>query len=105
MDTWKPISEEDFKIFFKEQYRELDAYERQVFERYKVDFWKAIITRSKMAGDEYVYVVAQNQDGILYFDDVEYGFNIATVDDTGRVLTPGGSQFTLKEAVAVWLIG
>jgi hypothetical protein len=38
----------------------------------------------------------------LYFDDVEYGFNISSVDKSGRILTPGGSQNTLKEAVAEW---
>ena len=70
--------------------------------RYKVDFWKAIIRRSKKYGDEYVFVVAQHEDGVLYFDDVEYGFNISTVDENGRIITPGGSQTTLKEAIEGW---
>lgn len=46
--------------------------------------------------------MAQKDDGILYFDDVEYGFNISTVDASGRILHPGGSQSTLKEAIDQW---
>jgi hypothetical protein len=49
-----------------------------------------------------VLVVAQANDGVLYFDDVEFGFNISPVDQSGRILTPGGSQNTLKAAVVEW---
>lgn len=61
------------------------------FDRFRVDFWKATLRRSDIAGDEAVYVVAQSGDGVLYFDDVDCAFNIATVDQDGRILTPGGS--------------
>ena len=52
-----------------------------------------------MYGDETVFVVAQKEDGVIYFDDVENGFNISIVDSTRRILNPGGSQDTLKELV------
>ena len=102
MNTWKPISKEDFNKLFEEQYNELDDQERKVFDSYKVNIWKGIIRRSEKYGDEYVFIVAQNEDGVLSFDDVEYGFNISTVDENGRILTPGGSQATLKEAIEDW---
>ena len=56
-----------------------------------------------MYGDERVFVVAKMGDSVLYFDDVEYGFNSSTIDAAGRVLTPGGSQNTLGEAIDQWM--
>ncbi|MBZ0150429.1 MAG: hypothetical protein K8J09_02780 [Planctomycetes bacterium] len=102
MSTWKAIRDEEFDELFQEQYRDLTPEARAVFERYRVPFWKATIRRPESAGDEHVFVVAQSGDGILYFDDVEYGFNISTVDDEGTVLHPGASQATLAEAVEDW---
>jgi hypothetical protein len=99
MASWHPISDEEFSELFDEQYSELDDEERAIFDRYRIPQWKAVIRRSPEAGDEKVFVVAQTGDGVLYFDDVEYGFNISTIDNTGRILTPGGSQNTLKGAV------
>jgi hypothetical protein len=102
MDSWRPITEEQFSRLFSEQYAALDEDERKLFDRYRVDPWRAVIRRTERAGDEPVLVVAQANDGVLYFDDVEYGFNISPVDQSGRILTPGGSQNTLKEAVGEW---
>jgi hypothetical protein len=102
MSSWKPISDADFSMLFAEQYGELDGDERDVFDRYRVSPWRAIIRRSEQAGDEHVFVVAQANNGVLYFDDVEYGFNISDIDDAGRLTTPGGSNYTLKEAVCQW---
>lgn len=105
MSTWKAIREEEFDELLQEQYRELTPEARMLFERYRVPLWKATIRRSETAGDELVFVVAQSGDGILYFDDVEHGFNISTVDEEGRVLHPGGSQATLSEAIDEWFPG
>ena len=102
MSTWEPITDDEFLELFKEQYKELNEQERKTFNRYMMDFWKAIIVRSEQYGIEHVYVVAQYKNGVLYFDDVEYGFNISTIDEKGRILIPGGSQATLKEAILNW---
>jgi hypothetical protein len=102
MNSWKPITDEEFTVLYAEQYAELDGEERDVFERYRVSPWKAIIRRSEQAGDEHVFVVSQTTGGVLFFDDVEWGFNISCIDDTGRLTTPGCSQYTLREAVNRW---
>ena len=102
MAAWKPITEDEFSQLFDEQYNALDHKEKHLFDRYWVRPWRAVIRRSEDSGDEQVFVVAQTGGGVLYFDDVEYGFNISGVDESGRILTPGGSQNTLKEAVAEW---
>ena len=104
MNTWEPLSDSDFIKLFDKQYQELNETEREAFNRYRVTPRKAMIRRSSQAADEFVFVVAQASDGVLYFDDVEYGFNISTVDESGKVLVPGGSQYTLKEAVIQWMV-
>ncbi len=102
MSSWRPITDEEFNVLFLEQYGEVQPQARKVFERFRVPFWKATIRRSESAGDEKVFVVAESGEGVLYFDDVEYGFNISTVDKDGRILHPGGSQSTLSEAIEDW---
>ncbi len=102
MGSWTPITEAEFSGLLDRQYDALSEGERKLFDRYRVRPWKAVIRRSEQAGDEHVFVVAQAVGGVLYFDDVEYGFNISGVDDSGRIITPGGSQSTLKDAVGAW---
>jgi hypothetical protein len=103
METWRQITDDEFSNLFAEQYRELNNDEKKAFDQYRVNPWKAVIRRSAQAGDEPVFVIAQTSDGgVLYFDDVEYGFNISSVDGRNRIAQPGGSQNTLKEAVNEW---
>lgn len=103
MKKWTPINQSEFTELFRKQFAELNQFERNKFEIFRGPFFKATIRRSETAGDESVFVVAQKDDGVLYFDDVEYGFNLAIMDKNKRILTPGGSQNTLKEAIIEWL--
>ena len=102
MESWRPITDDEFARLFAEQYAKLNAAERDCFNKYRVAPWKAVIRRSEVAGDEQVFVVSQKGNGVLYFDDVEYGFNISLIDEAGRITMPEGSQYTLKEAVVRW---
>jgi hypothetical protein len=99
MNDWKPITDSEFDELFKVQYAELNEAQKNAFDHFRVPFWKATIRRSEMYGDETVFVVAQKEDGVIYFDDVENGFNISIVDSARRILNPGGSQDTLEELV------
>jgi hypothetical protein len=99
MDSWKPITEGEFSALFADQYGELNSKERELFDQYRVSPWKAVIRRSEEAGDEYVYIIAQTFNLVLYFDDVEYGFNWSEIDGTGRIIKPGGSQNSLQGAI------
>ncbi|OAI44728.1 hypothetical protein AYO43_08955 [Nitrospira sp. SCGC AG-212-E16] len=102
MNDWKPITDSEFSELFRIQYAELNENQRNMFDHIRVPFWKAMIRKSEMYGDETVFVVWQKDDGVLYFDDAEHGFNISTVDAMGRILEPGESQYTLKEAIERW---
>lgn len=103
MNNWTPITDEEFNSLFDSQYAELSESEKVEFDLYRVRPWKAIIRRSEVAGDEEVFVVAELPMGaMLYFDDVEYGFNVSPVDTAGRISEPRGNQCTLKDVVCNW---
>lgn len=99
METWEPISEEEFSELFTVQYNELNGEQKEFFDANRAHPWKAVIRRSEQMGDEHVYVVAQIMDHVLYFDDVEFGFNWAAIDESGRIINPGGSQNSLQGAL------
>ena len=102
---WQPISQKGFEALYHEQELELSTEERDAFDHFRTPISRAVIRRSVSAGDEEVFVVARCERGVLYFDDVEYGFNISTTDENGVILQPGGSQYSLAEAVCAWLMG
>jgi hypothetical protein len=102
MDTWRPITDDEFYSLLAEQYSELNSDERSLFDQHRVSPWKATIRRTEEAGDENVFVVAQLKDWVLYFDDVEYAFEFSDIDSTGRILSPRCSQNTIKEALERW---
>lgn len=99
MNVWRPITEQEFSSLFNEQYGELNSEQRELFDQYRVRPWKAVIKRTEESGDELVYVVAQAGGCALYFDDVEYGFNWSELDESGRIVKPGGSQSSLQGAL------
>lgn len=102
---WQPMSQQEFESLYSQQESELSTEERDAFDRFRTPVSKATIWRSESAGDEQVFVVARTADrGVLYFDDVEFGFNISTVDDDDVILQPGGSQFSLAQAVRAWMM-
>lgn len=104
MFDWLPITDEDFRELLDAQSSVLDADETRLFASFRVTPWKATLRRSDNYGDEKAWVVAECGEGVLFFDDVEYGFNISNVDESGRILQPGGSQNSLQEAIRQWMI-
>ncbi len=104
MAVWKPMTLSEFEVLYGEQRSSLSAEAKQVFERFRVPTRVATIRRSSAAGDELVFVVAESPRGVVYFDDVEYGFNISPLAEDERIISPGGSQMSLADAIVSWLI-
>lgn len=102
MSRWKPIDKEEFEKHYKEQYSSLTEVERKKFDPFRLEICNAKIKRSEMNREESVFVIAKDKDGVLYFDDVEYGFNISRIDKRNIILDRGGSQYSLQEAINVW---
>ncbi|WZO98272.1 hypothetical protein EP7_005332 [Isosphaeraceae bacterium EP7] len=75
---------------------DLDRGQRAMLDADRAEPWRAVIRRSEQAGDEMVWVIAERRGQVLYFDDVEWGWNFSEVDEEGRVLRPGGGQGELS---------
>lgn len=100
---WQPLSLDEFEAMYCQQQAELQPDLLGALLRFRVPVCRATIRRSAEAGDESVFVVAKTKYGVLYYDDVENGFNFSPVDADDRLLRPGGSQMDLSDAVRSWL--
>jgi hypothetical protein len=103
MSTWKPITEAEFTNLLSEQYAELDLAERKAFDSSAIPPKLVTITRFNAkfteTVNEQVYAVWEKDGWVLYFDDIEYGFNGSAISADDVLLDPRGNQFTLREAV------
>jgi hypothetical protein len=97
--AWRPITREEWDELVSEQSVELAPGQRAMLDNHRVEPWLAILRRSDMYGDEQVWVIAEREDLVLYFDDVEWGWNWSGVDTGGCILRPGGSQGSLSDAL------
>jgi len=93
---WRPIPREEFDSLVAEQEAALDGGQKAILDACRVEPWQAVIRRSEQAGDEKVWVIAERRGQVLYFDDVEWGWNFSEVNDEGRILRPGGRQGELS---------
>jgi len=91
-ETWRPITRDEFDDLVAEQAAALDPGQRATLDICRVEPRQAIIRRTDEAGDERVWVIAERQGQVLYFDDVEWGWNWSEVNREDRILRPGGGQ-------------
>lgn len=101
---WKPISFDEFMELYCRQTKNLETDLRLALMQFRVPVCRAIIRRSESTGDEFVFYVAKKGESILYYDDVENGFNFSSISRDNRVLNPGGSQMDLADAIKSWLM-
>lgn len=101
---WEPMQEGEFELLRKEEESRLAGESKLIYDRFAVPTRVARMRRSIAAGEEDVFVVAASSECVLYYDDVEEGFNISPVDEGGKITKPGGSQMNLKDAVQHWLV-
>lgn len=101
MAQWQPISLNDFETLLGEELENCQPEEQALFERTKLP-----VGRLRMRDTAYLetaYVVARYGDEILYYNDIEGGFNTSPVDDAGAILEYWCNQDTLQGALYRWL--
>jgi hypothetical protein len=103
--SWTPITKEGLEELVLDQLTELSDNERLEFNRYRIPLTTVKICRSLETGDEDVFVIAKSDDGVLYFDDVEWCFSFSPVDEKNRVKIPRCNECSLADAVRSELIG
>jgi len=97
MDIWQPISAAELDALLAVQIADCTPEQQEFFDRCKVTPYLVPITR--FGETEAVFVVARAGDLVLYYEDVEEGFNISMLSPDGSIATPGYNQCELTHAL------
>jgi hypothetical protein len=73
------------------------------FRLHSVEPYRAAILR--YGNLESVVVIARRDDKVIYWEDVEEGFNVSPISDDGRILEHWCNQDELRHALNAWIDG
>lgn len=101
MGEWRPIEREELEQIIREDLAACTPEQQAVFERYRVPLRKAPIERYGKL--EYVFIVAQRGNEVMYFEDIDEGFNFSPIDAEGKILQHWCNQDELTHALWHWM--
>jgi hypothetical protein len=101
--TWRAATIDDVKAILNRDLGKCDAAQLEVFREYSVEPYFAPLER--FGDTENVVVVARKSSEVMYWEDVEEGFNISPVASDGRILEHGSNQDNLGWALNRWIEG
>ena len=87
-------------MLIAQQLEECSPALRTIFETYQVAPFSAPIERYGKL--ETVFVVARKDAEVMYYEDVEEGFNVSPISPEGTILEHWCSQDELKYALQRW---
>ncbi|HRE18818.1 MAG TPA: hypothetical protein PLW86_17395 [Rhodocyclaceae bacterium] len=93
----RPISVAELEAIVTNQLAECTASQQAAFAQYRVPFYQLPLHRFGQI--ETAFVVAHLPNGILYFEDVEEGFEISSLGKDGALPDQGCSQFELRHVL------
>src|SRR5690242_7269544 len=82
MEEWRPATVEEVKNIIEKDLRACDAEQIAVFNRYVIEPYAAPMVR--YGNMESAVVVARKGNEVIYWEDVEDGFNVSPVDSNGQ---------------------
>jgi hypothetical protein len=96
--SWRPASAAEVLEILTEELAACTDSERQFFERIRiVPLQHQPIARRQ--GIEHVFVVAAWAGWIVFWEDVEEGFEVTRVDSDGVIREYGASQWEIRHAI------
>jgi hypothetical protein len=96
---WQPISASELEAIVAHQLSSCSSSQRAAFDQYRVLPYRVHIHRLGML--EEVYVVAHPPSGLLYFEDIEEGFEIGTLGSDGALVSECANQYELCHLLRV----
>jgi hypothetical protein len=96
MDTWKPTTREEVESLLSQELEDLHPVHLALFEPMRVTPRRVPVTSDP---GQYVYVVAEYQGKVLYWSDVEEGWELEALNDAGGITERGCSQFELSHVM------
>lgn len=103
MAEWQPATIEYVKQLVARDLRDCDAEQSALFKRCAVEAYAAPLTR--YGNRDTVVVVARNGDEVIYYEDIDYGFNVSPIGPNGEILEHWCNQDELKFALNYWIEG
>jgi hypothetical protein len=100
---WHPATIEEVKKIVRADLADCDEEQIRAFKRYAVEPYVAPILRYGEL--ENVAVVARKGDEVIYWEDVEEGFNLSPIAPNGRILEHWCNQDELRFAINAWIEG
>jgi len=100
MSTWRPATKDEVDRIVAAECAGLSPELRVLWERIRTRVRPAEIAR--YGKREIVFVVAEEGNRAIYWEDIESGFNISTLDEQGRLLEHGCDQDGLAIALHKW---
>jgi len=100
MEAWQPISASELEELVSYQLQECPPALVALFEAHRVSPFQAPIVRNGRR--EAVFVVAKRGDEVMYYEDVEDGFNFSPLSADGEILEHWCNQHELKYALKRW---
>jgi hypothetical protein len=100
---WKPATIEAVRNIVRAELVNCDDKQVAAFEKYRVDPYSAPLVRYGKV--ETVVVVARSGAEVIYWEDIEEGFNISPVAFDRRILEHWCNQDHLGLALDAWIDG
>lgn len=98
MQTWQPISIPELEELVTSQLLGCTPAQQAAFATYRVPFYPVSFQRPTAL--KLVLVVANLPSGLLYYEDVEEGFEVGAMDADGVIQDHGCNQLELTQALA-----
>ena len=100
---WHSATLEEVKQIVRDDLAECDEEQLVAFERFAVEPYVAPILR--YGEMENAVVVARRGDEVIYWEDVEEGFNLSPLAPDGQILEHWCNQDELRFALNAWIGG
>ncbi len=102
MTAWSPITPAELEILINHELETCTREQRQVFEDHRVLLRRAVLVRYER--QEEAFIVAQRGDEVMYYEDLETGFNFSLLSEDGSIRESGCNESRLGNAVNRWLV-
>ena len=103
MDDWRPATVEDVDEIVAQDLAACDPEQLAVFNKYRVKAFAAPLERYGQL--ESVVVVARKGDEVIYYEDVEDGFQVSPISPEGQLLEHWCNDDELRFALNAWIEG
>jgi len=98
LETWQPITVVELEALVADQLPNCSPSQQVAFASYRVPFYSVAFQRGRAL--EQVLVVAELPSGLLYYEDVEEGFEVGALDADGILQGHGCNQLELAYALS-----